>query len=251
MNEVRTVSDTKRAFYTAHTRPINSIYRRVLEELIVEMHLLSVNAAFQYDALYALGVVTIFDRFMKGYRPERDIESIFNALCQSVEGDAAQYRQDAERMLKDVVTLTPDSLLAQVSTASPEGDGLLPQLRRIADNPDYKYSRLFAVGLYRLLETIDPKMATDNDSLEKWLESATETLNLAPGKLQKDLELYRSNLEKFAQAQAVMEDILQVERKKKEERARKKEEELAQASSASAPEESTEEASSSGGVSDS
>jgi len=41
VNNVRTVSDTKRAFYTLHTRPINTIYRRVVEELIVEMHLLS------------------------------------------------------------------------------------------------------------------------------------------------------------------------------------------------------------------
>ncbi|NEQ21393.1 MAG: photosystem II biogenesis protein Psp29, partial [Microcoleus sp. SIO2G3] len=28
MNNVRTVSDTKRDFYNHHTRPINSIYRR-------------------------------------------------------------------------------------------------------------------------------------------------------------------------------------------------------------------------------
>ena len=72
MNNVRTVSDAKRAFYTLHTRPINSIYRRVVEELMVEMHLLFVNTDFSYDAIYALGVVTAFDRFMQGYRPEHD-----------------------------------------------------------------------------------------------------------------------------------------------------------------------------------
>ncbi|MFM6220517.1 MAG: photosystem II biogenesis protein Psp29, partial [Dolichospermum sp.] len=57
MNNVRTVSDTKKTFYTLHTRPINTIYRRVVEELMVEMHLLSVNVDFSYDAIYALGVV--------------------------------------------------------------------------------------------------------------------------------------------------------------------------------------------------
>ncbi|HAX86545.1 MAG TPA: photosystem II biogenesis protein Psp29, partial [Cyanobacteria bacterium UBA11370] len=66
MNNVRTVSDTKRDFYNCHTRPINSIYRRVVEELMVEMHLLSVNVDFRYDPIYALGVVTSFNRFMQG-----------------------------------------------------------------------------------------------------------------------------------------------------------------------------------------
>ncbi|MFM8003381.1 MAG: photosystem II biogenesis protein Psp29, partial [Dolichospermum sp.] len=49
VNNVRTVSDTKKTFYTLHTRPINTIYRRVVEELMVEMHLLSVNVDFSYD----------------------------------------------------------------------------------------------------------------------------------------------------------------------------------------------------------
>ncbi|NEQ28206.1 MAG: photosystem II biogenesis protein Psp29, partial [Microcoleus sp. SIO2G3] len=41
-------------------------------------------------------------------------------------------------------------------------------------------------------------------------------------KMQKDLELYRSNLEKITQAQIVMQDILKADRKKKEERAKAK-----------------------------
>ena len=70
MDTARTLSDTKRSFYTLHTRPINSIYRQVVEEMLVEMHLLSVNADFHYEPIYALGVVNSFDRFMQGYQPE-------------------------------------------------------------------------------------------------------------------------------------------------------------------------------------
>ncbi|MER3587246.1 MAG: photosystem II biogenesis protein Psp29, partial [Mastigocladus sp. ERB_26_1] len=77
MNNVRTVSDTKRTFHSLHTRPINTIYRRVVEELMVEMHLLAVNVDFSYNPIFALGVVTSFDRFMQGYQPESDRESIF------------------------------------------------------------------------------------------------------------------------------------------------------------------------------
>jgi exonuclease VII small subunit len=44
-------------------------------------------------------------------------------------------------------------------------------------------------------------------------------VNLSADKFQKDLELYRSNLEKMAQARAVLDDIVQADRKKREQQA--------------------------------
>ena len=137
MSNIRTVSDTKRAFYTTHTRPISSIYRRVVEELMVEMHLLSVNAEFQYDSIYALGVVTTFDKFMQGYRPHEDLSSIFAALCQAMNGvDANQYRHDAETLLQAISYLSNEDvgqILDQADTLQGSGGtDLLSQLGAIA-----------------------------------------------------------------------------------------------------------------------
>ena len=115
MNNLRTVSDTKRNFYTFHTRPVNTIYRRVVEELMVEMHLLSVNADFKYDPIYALGVVTAFERFMQGYQPERDKEPIFDALCRALEDNPQRYQQDAERLRTVVKNLSVEELSAWLS----------------------------------------------------------------------------------------------------------------------------------------
>lgn len=70
MDKNRTLSDTKRSFYQHHRRPINSVYRRVVEELIVEMHLLSVNVDFRPEPIYYLGVCESFRRFMEGYTPK-------------------------------------------------------------------------------------------------------------------------------------------------------------------------------------
>ena len=119
MNNVRTVSDTKRVFYTHHTRPINSIYRRVVEELMVEMHLLAVNVDFRYDPIYALGVVTSFDRFMQGYRPERDKTSIFDSLCQAIGDEPQHYRNDAERLEALAKRLSGKELIAWLSQSFP------------------------------------------------------------------------------------------------------------------------------------
>jgi photosystem II biogenesis protein Psp29 len=225
VSSVRTVSDTKRAFYTLHTRPINSIYRRVVEELMVEMHLLSVNADFHYNPIYGLGVVTTYDRFMQGYRPESDRVSIFNALCQSLPDDPQKYRGDAEQMLGLAAATNADEFLTQVKQLPNPTNwgGLMEVLKPIAENPGFKYSRLFAVGLYTLLETMNPELVKDEAKRNEALQTLAAGLKLSDDKMQKDLELYRSNLEKLSQARQVLDDILKADRKKKEERAKAKE----------------------------
>lgn len=220
VDKVPTVSDTKRNFYNAHSRPINSIYRRVVEELIVEMHLLWVNVDFQYDPIYALGVVSSFDRFMIGYRPESDKASIFQALCQALGKDPQQYRRDAQLLESWAARVSPSEVLSVLSLDHTSGETgeVETAVREIAANPHFKYSRLFAIGLYSLLELVDADIVKENSKLEETLAPISTALNLSADKLKKDLELYRSNLEKMAQAQIVMEDILKADRKKREQR---------------------------------
>ncbi|RCJ40209.1 photosystem II biogenesis protein Psp29 [Nostoc minutum NIES-26] len=220
MNNVRTVSDTKRTFYSLHTRPINTIYRRVVEELMVEMHLLSVNVDFTYNSIYALGVVTSFDLFMQGYQPERDKESIFNALCQAVEQEAQRYRQEAERLQNLAKTLSANDLTAWLSQSTnlDRDPDLQAQLQAIANNPNFKYSRLFAIGLFSLLELSNPELVKDEKQRTEALKTIATGLKLSEEKLNKDLELYLSNLDKMAQALVVMADMLAAERKKREQR---------------------------------
>ncbi|MDH6099986.1 photosystem II biogenesis protein Psp29 [Anabaenopsis sp. FSS-46] len=220
MNNVRTVSDTKRTFYSLHTRPINTIYRRVVEELMVEMHLLSVNSGFTYNPIYALGVVTSFDRFMQGYQPERDQESIFNALCQAVEQEPQRYREDAQRLQALAQDLLVQNLIAWLSqtTHLDRDPDLQGQLQAIANNSQFKYSRLFAVGLFTLLEQSAPELVKDEKQRTEALKSIAAGLHLSDEKLTKDLELYSSNLEKMAQALVVMADMVSADRKKREQR---------------------------------
>lgn len=223
MNNVRTVSDTKRAFYSLHTRPINSIYRRVVDELMVEMHLLSVNADFSYSPIYALGVVTSFDRFMQGYQPEGDKDSIFNAICQALQDDPQRYRNDAAQLQSEAASLAFNDFLNQVKALSTHvPGGLMNHLQAVAANPKFKYNRPFAIGLYTLMETMSPDLVKDEKQRNEVLQTLAEAMKFSTDKVQKDLELYRSNLEKMAQAQIVLADILKADRKKKEERAKAK-----------------------------
>ena len=229
MNNVRTVSDTKRAFYGAHTRPISALYRRVVEELMVEMHLLLVNVNFSYDPIYALGVVSVFDRFMEGYQPEKDKHSIYNAIIGAVEGDPNQYRSDAESALsaaKEVPSI--DALKSLLADAKNGGGGVLKDtFNKVISNDKFKYSRLFIIGLYNLISAIDESVLADKDKREALLGEFAETLGFGSELLIKDVELYRSNLDKMLQAQEVMKDMIEAEKKKQAQREKDKAERAA------------------------
>jgi photosystem II biogenesis protein Psp29 len=224
VNNLSTVSDTKRKFYSQHTRPINSIYRRVVEELMVEMHLLSTNVDFAYDPIYALGVVNSFDRFMASYRPTEDKQSIFNALCGSIAGSAEKYRQDAAQVEEVARSLQGKDIIAWLSQPTAEGMGssLANTLSAIAGNSKFKYSRLFAIGLFTIIETAAPDLLKDEKQREQAVQKIGEALHLPTEKVKKDLEAYRSNLDKLAQMEAVMADALEADRKKREQRAQEK-----------------------------
>lgn len=220
MDSLRTLSETKRTFYTLHTRPLNSIYRRVIEELLVEMHLLTVNVDFKYDPIYALGVVTVFDTFMQGYHPEKDKESIFNAICKAVEGDPQQYRKDAERVKSLAEGNSGEAVTAWLCDLKPldQAGELNDLLHGIKDNPKFKYSRLFVIGLYTILETANPDLVSDEQKRKEILEKCCQALNLPKEKVDKDLDLYRSNLEKMEQARSVLDDVIKSDRKQRERR---------------------------------
>jgi photosystem II biogenesis protein Psp29 len=217
--KIRTVSEAKRAFYDQYRRPINSIYRRFVEELLVEIHLLTVNVDFRYDPVFALGVVTAFDRFMKGYQPEEDKASIFTALIQAIAGNPNQYQQDAQAILQSGQTLSFTDLadqLAQNQTTESEHHLLGQTLNRIRQTTNFKYSRAFAIGLYTLITESDSECKNSEEKRNLLLNQLAVTLNCSEDKLQKDLDLYRSNLDKVDQLLTVLEDVAEAERKKRE-----------------------------------
>ena len=217
---MKTVSDSKRAFYAAYPRPINSVYRRVIEELLVEMHLLSVNADFKPDPIYYLGIVTSFERLMQGYQPEKDKEQIFNALCTSTDGDSQGYKSQAGTLLSLAKDKSVEELVSWFENPTAEDDFgyIVEPIKAIASNNNFKYSRLFAIGIYTLLEECDSALTQDQEKRDQTIDQITNNLNISGDKMKKDLDIYRGSLEKMTQLLKVIEDVLEASRKKREKR---------------------------------
>ena len=217
MNTVRTVSDTKKDFYLAFPKPVNQVYRRVVDELLVEIHLLKVNQTFVYDSIFALGFVTTFDRFTVGYKPETDRFAVFHALCAALQFDSDRVRQDATT-LSDLATKSPSDDIKTLLTTPDSGINLEPlssQLQTIAHKENFKYSRLLGVGIYALLEIGDPEAIADSTKREALIKLVGESLKIGSDRLPKDIDLYRSNLDKIEQARQMIADMVEAERKKR------------------------------------
>jgi photosystem II biogenesis protein Psp29 len=213
-----TVSDSKRAFHAAFPHVISPLYRRMVDELLVELHLLSRQKGFRSDPLFAVGLVQVFDGFARGYRPDAQREPLFTALCASSGFDAAALRQQRDAAVAAMEEVGVEQVKEWVDS---QGEGApeplataLAEIRR----PDHHYSRLMAVGLLSLLEQARGADSMDPQELRRSAHELGEAMGLLKDRLDKDLTLYAANLEKMAQAVELMEETVAADRRRRERR---------------------------------
>ena len=216
MSAALTVADSKRAFHRAFPHVIAPLYRRMVDELLVELHLLSRQSGFQADALFACGLVQVFDSFARGYRPEPQREPLLAALCSASGFDAAALRQQRDGAMAAMGSHSVEEVkqwIEQEGAGAPEPvAAALAGIRR----SNFHYSRLMAVGLLSLLEQAQGADAMDPATLRSYAHDLGAAMGLLRERLDKDLSLYASNLEKMAQAVELMEETVAAERRKRE-----------------------------------
>ncbi|KAL2938040.1 Protein THYLAKOID FORMATION 1 chloroplastic [Bienertia sinuspersici] len=202
------VSETKSNFLKAYKRPIPSIYNNVLQELIVQQHLMRYKRTYRYDPVFALGFVTVYDQLMDGYPSDADRNAIFEAYIKALQEDPEQYRKDAQKMEDWARSQTK---LIEFLSREGEIDDVLKDIAERAGNGNFSYSRFFAVGLFRLLELA-------NASEPTILEKLCSALNVNKKSVDRDLDVYRNLLSKLVQAKELLKEYVEREKKKRDER---------------------------------
>ncbi|KAM7495159.1 hypothetical protein LguiB_029768 [Lonicera macranthoides] len=222
-SDIPTVAETKSNFLKAYKRPIPSIYNTVLQELIVQQHLMRYKKTYCYDAVFALGFVTVYDQLMEGYPSDEDRKAIFQAYIKALQEDPNQYRpaynflktffpSDAQK-LEEWARAQTTSTLVDFSSKEGEVEGILKDIaERAGGKGSFSYSRFFAIGLFRLLELAN---VTEPTILEKLCAS----LNINKKSVDRDLDVYRNLLSKLVQAKELLKEYVDREKKKIEERA--------------------------------
>ncbi|KAI4383298.1 hypothetical protein MLD38_009154 [Melastoma candidum] len=207
-----TVAETKSNFLLAYKRPIPSIYNTVLQELLVQQHLTRYKKFYQYDPVFALGFVTVYDKLMEGYPSNEDREAIFKAYVRALNEDPEQYRVDALKLEEWAQSQNAASLVEFSARGGEIEETLKGISERAGAKGSFSYSRFFAVGLFRLLELAN---ATDPTVLDKLCTA----LNVDKRSVDRDLDVYRNLLTKLVQAKELLKEYIDREKKKREERA--------------------------------
>tara|TARA_B100000579_G_scaffold416536_1_gene412205 strand:- start:59 stop:739 length:681 start_codon:yes stop_codon:yes gene_type:complete len=212
----QTIADSKKAFHTAFPYVIPSLYRRTADELLVELHLLSHQTHFRINALFAVGLCQVFQAFTKGYRPETQLDPLFAALCSCNGFDGDEIKALAQGSSKAVKGHTVDDVQAWLKSKGKGAPEPLASGLSAVTGDEFHYSRLVAVGLFSLLSEAQGNKSDDPEELSKTVHAIGEEIGLSRPRLEKDLGLYRSNLEKMVQAVELMEETLAAERRKRE-----------------------------------
>ena len=182
----------------------------------MELHLLSHQTHFRINALFAVGLCQVFQAFTKGYRPETQLEPLFAALCSCNGFDGDEIKALAQGSSKAVKGHTVDDVQAWLKSKGKGAPEPLASGLSAVTGDEFHYSRLVAVGLFSLLSEAQGNKSDDPEELSKTVHAIGEEIGLSRPRLEKDLGLYRSNLEKMVQAVELMEETLAAERRKRE-----------------------------------
>ncbi|MEY4360532.1 MAG: hypothetical protein RLZZ631_2018 [Cyanobacteriota bacterium] len=216
MSASLTVADSKRAFHSAFPHVIAPLYRRLVDELLVELHLLSHQKGFAADGFFAVGLTQVFDSFSEGYRPEAQRDPLFLALCSATGFDGTQLRAMANEARLAAGHHSVDEVKGWLSSRGEGAPALIAGLLQGVQRPDFHYSRLMAVGLLSLLQSAQGSDAMDPQALRTAAHEIGEAMGLIKDRVDKDLSLYAGNIEKMSQAVELMEETLAAERRRRE-----------------------------------
>ena len=214
MTERITIAGTKRAFHIDFPYVIPPIYRRLADELLVELHLLSCKKNFKNDSIFAIGLCQIFDTFTKGYKPENHIDKLFAALCKCNNLDSSVIRTKAKSLIESIRDKNIDyvtSCFKGIGSNIPKPLQDQINLYKI-DKPIY--SRISTIGLLTLFQSLN----NENKEEELLLNNVKEISNYlgySPERVEKDLGIYSVNIQKMNQAIELIEESIKSERRKK------------------------------------
>ena len=205
MAGTQTIADSKRAFHQAFPHVIAPLHRRIADELLVELHLLSHQDSFKAGQLFSVGLVTVFTRFTKGYRPEEHRNDLLAAICSSNGFDVAQIKSEAEGSLAEAAGQT--------------GDKFNSWIKKLQLPEQSHYSRLMAVGLLAMMEAAHGELkGEDAAELRKKAVEVAKQIGMPEARVEKDLGIFAASSERMEQAVELMEETLAAERRKKEKR---------------------------------
>ena len=188
MSARATISDSKSDFHKEFPYVIPPIYRKLADELLVELHLLSHQKNFKKNSIFAIGLKEIFNRFTDGYKPTEHINMLFDAICNCNGFNPTEITSESDQLVSKAKSFTKDDINDFITQINNENKG------------NEYYSRINAIGIYKIVSEMPLFNGLEEKEVNKEISKISEQLGYEYSRVEKDISLYKTNIKKMEQA---------------------------------------------------
>ena len=199
LKEKLTVSDSKKLFHEKFPYVIPGLYKRIVDEMLVELNLLNHQNEFTQDYIFCVGLTETFKELMKGYKPDKHLDLLFESLCSSTNFEAKEIKeisQKSQTLFKDKSSKDILKLLNEKSNSK-----LYP-------------SRILNLGMYILISNSRDFKGGNESAINKMINDIFEKLKLSTNKAEKDIGIYKNSISKMEQAKELIKELRVKDNKK-------------------------------------
>ena len=200
LKENLTVSDSKTLFHEQFPYVIPSLFKRIVDEMLVELNLLHHQSEFSQDSFFCVGLTETFKDLTNGYEPEKHIKQLFGALCASTNFDSTKIEETSLKTIKEYQGKSLEEISDLIIKNSPE---------------KIYYSRILFLGIYKILSTANDFKEEEDLKKIVEIEKIATKLNLPVTRAEKDISLFKSNIKRFEQAKELIRETIISEREKR------------------------------------
>ena len=200
LKEKLTVSDSKKLFHEQFPYVIPGLYKRIVDEMLVELNLLTHQNEFFQDDFFCVGLTETYKELMKGYKPEEHLNLLFESLCNSTNFEAKEIKKNSQKILKVIA----DKSSKDISNILKEKSG-----------SNLYSSRILNLGIYITISNSNDFKDNSESEKNKILSDIFKNLNLSVIKADKDIGIYKSSITKLVQAKELLEELKIKDKKKK------------------------------------
>jgi len=186
-----TVSDSKKLFHEQFPYVIPGLYKRIVDEMLVELNLLSHQNEFTQEYLFCIGLTETFKELMKGYEPSKHLDILFDSLCNSSNFKSKIIKETSQNSLEEFKNKTSNDIL---------------ELLKVKSSSKLYPSRILNLGIYLIFSKSTNLVETSDSEKNKIITDLFANLNLSPSKAEKDIGIYLTSIKRLEQAKELLED---------------------------------------------
>jgi len=206
LKENLTVSDSKTLFHDQFPFVIPGLYKRIVDEMLVELNLLNHQSEFTLDRYFCVGLTEIFNELTESYEPHEHIENLFSALCKSTNFKDDEIIEISKSTINEHQNKNLEEIFNLVIEKSPKKP---------------YYSRILMLGIYKILSKANDFKDNEDITKIKIISELAEKLELPLTRAEKDISLYRNSVKRITQAKELLKETVLADRKKREDKDKK------------------------------